>query len=260
MDAVYMSATQAMTGQGGWPMTVFATPEGHPFYCGTYFPRPQFQRLLHGRVAGLDRRPGRRVLEQGAKVVEALDRARSALPSGPLPTAETLDARPCATCAESFDPVRGGFGGAPKFPPSMVLEFLLRHPASATPWRMAERRSRRWRAAACTTSSAAASPATPSTPAGSCRTSRRCSTTTRCCCGSTRTGGARPASAAGPPGRPGDAPTGCCARCARPRAGSPPRWTPTARARRAGSTSGRPSSCARSSARTTAPGPPSCSR
>src|SRR2546430_7943210 len=46
VDAVYMEATQAMTGQGGWPMTVFSTPEGHPFYCGTYFPRPHFQQLL----------------------------------------------------------------------------------------------------------------------------------------------------------------------------------------------------------------------
>ncbi|MEV0630019.1 thioredoxin domain-containing protein [Nonomuraea wenchangensis] len=123
VDAVYMGATQAMTRQGGWPMTVFATPDGHPFYCGTYFPRPHFQRLLQEvhRVWTGDRES---VLSQGAKVVEALD-GGTALPSGPLPGAETL-ARAMDNLRESFDPVRGGFGGAPKFPPSMVLEFLLR--------------------------------------------------------------------------------------------------------------------------------------
>ncbi|MDA0640622.1 MULTISPECIES: thioredoxin domain-containing protein [Nonomuraea] len=123
IDAVYMSATQAMTQQGGWPMTVFATPEGHPFYCGTYFPRPQFQRLLTGlhNAWTTDRD---NVLKQGAKVVEVLN-SGTALPNGPLPTAETLE-QALANLRESFDPVRGGFGGAPKFPPSMVLEFLLR--------------------------------------------------------------------------------------------------------------------------------------
>ncbi|MEV4058622.1 thioredoxin domain-containing protein [Nonomuraea dietziae] len=123
VDAVYMSATQAMTQHGGWPMTVFATPEGHPFYCGTYFPRPQFQRLLvgvHNAWTG-DRE---QVLEQGSKVVEALN-SGTALPGGALPTEETLE-RAVANLERSFDPARGGFGGAPKFPPSMVLEFLLR--------------------------------------------------------------------------------------------------------------------------------------
>ncbi|MGI5273520.1 thioredoxin domain-containing protein [Nonomuraea sp. CA-218870] len=123
VDAVYMSATQAMTQQGGWPMTVFATPDGHPFYCGTYFPRAQFQRLLTGlHHAWVHDRET--VLKQGAKVVEVLN-SGTALPSGPQPTAETLE-RAVANLRESFDPVRGGFGGAPKFPPSMVLEFLLR--------------------------------------------------------------------------------------------------------------------------------------
>ncbi|MFG1703887.1 thioredoxin domain-containing protein [Nonomuraea sp. M3C6] len=123
VDAVYMSATQAMTHQGGWPMTVFATPEGHPFYCGTYFPRPHFQRLLtevHNVWTG-DRDS---VLAQGAKVVEALN-AHTALPSGALPGEETL-ALAVRNLRESYDPANGGFGGAPKFPPSMALEFLLR--------------------------------------------------------------------------------------------------------------------------------------
>ncbi|TKK88215.1 thioredoxin domain-containing protein [Herbidospora galbida] len=123
VDAVYMAATQAMTGQGGWPMTVFATPDGHPFYAGTYFPRAGFQRLLMGvhEAWTTDREA---VLDQGGKVVEALNE-RAALPSGPLPTAETLEAA-VASLREGFDAGRGGFGGAPKFPPSMVLEFLLR--------------------------------------------------------------------------------------------------------------------------------------
>ncbi|MFG1962840.1 thioredoxin domain-containing protein [Nonomuraea sp. NPDC049028] len=123
VDAVYMSATQAMIHQGGWPMTVFATPEGHPFYCGTYFPRLQFQRLLRGvRDAWAGDRAS--VTEQGSKVVEALN-AHTTLPTGPLPGEETL-ALAVRNLRESFDKVRGGFGGAPKFPPSMVLEFLLR--------------------------------------------------------------------------------------------------------------------------------------
>ncbi|GIH69175.1 thioredoxin domain-containing protein [Sphaerimonospora thailandensis] len=124
VDAVYMAATQAMTGQGGWPMTVFATPDGHPFYTGTYFPRPHFQRLLQG-VAQAWREDRQGVLAQGSKVVEALGE-RSGLPSGPLPDARLLGLA-VRNLAESFDERRGGFGGAPKFPPSMVLEFLLRH-------------------------------------------------------------------------------------------------------------------------------------
>ncbi len=135
VDAVYMAATQAMTGHGGWPMTVFATPEGHPFYTGTYFPRPQFQRLLVG-VSNAWHNDREAVLTQGSKIVEALNE-RTAFPTGPVPSAETLE-QAVRGLAESFDPVRGGFGGAPKFPPSMVLEFLLRH-GGPDALRMAER-------------------------------------------------------------------------------------------------------------------------
>jgi uncharacterized protein len=123
VDAVYMGATQAMTQQGGWPMTVFATPEGHPFYCGTYFPRPHFQRLLT-EVHNVWRGDRESVLKQGAKVVEALN-TNTTLPSGAVPGEETLELA-MRNLRESFDSVNGGFGGAPKFPPSMVLEFLLR--------------------------------------------------------------------------------------------------------------------------------------
>src|SRR5919106_3960096 len=67
VDAVYMTATQAMTGQGGWPMTVFATPDGTPFFCGTYFPKPNFVRLLQS-VATAWRDQREAVLRQGAAV------------------------------------------------------------------------------------------------------------------------------------------------------------------------------------------------
>src|SRR3569623_2157347 len=70
-DAVYMTASQAMTGQGGWPMTVFATPGGEPFFCGTYFPKANFARLLDSvSTAWRDQREN--VLKQGAAVVEAI--------------------------------------------------------------------------------------------------------------------------------------------------------------------------------------------
>ncbi|GII86037.1 thioredoxin domain-containing protein [Sphaerisporangium siamense] len=124
VDAVYMSATTAMTGQGGWPMTVFATPGGEPFFAGTYFPRPHFQRLLAG-VSEAWTHERDAVLAQGSKVVEALS-GGGAVPSGPAPGREVTRAA-VRDLARNFDQARGGFGGAPKFPPSMVLEFLLRH-------------------------------------------------------------------------------------------------------------------------------------
>src|SRR5256714_2628695 len=71
VDAVYMTATQAMTGQGGWPMTVFATPDGEPFYCGTYFPREHFVRLVQA-VGDAWRNQRDEVVRQGAAVVSAL--------------------------------------------------------------------------------------------------------------------------------------------------------------------------------------------
>ncbi|MEV0399797.1 thioredoxin domain-containing protein [Actinoallomurus sp. NPDC050550] len=126
VDAVYMEATQAMTGQGGWPMTVFMTPGGEPFYCGTYFPRPHFQQLLRAvDQAWRDKRDD--VIAQGRKVVGALaDQAAIGGESAPEP--EVLDAAE-RDLARSYDGANGGFGAAPKFPPSMVLEFLLRHAA-----------------------------------------------------------------------------------------------------------------------------------
>ncbi|MEV4001987.1 thioredoxin domain-containing protein [Actinomadura sp. NPDC049753] len=127
IDAVYMEATQAMTGQGGWPMTVFMTPEGHPFYCGTYFPRAQFRALLQAvHKAWTEQRAD--VAQQGQQVVEALTSRGSGLAGTEAPGDAVL-AHAVKVLAGSYDAVRGGFGGAPKFPPSMALEFLLRHHA-----------------------------------------------------------------------------------------------------------------------------------
>ena len=125
VDAVYMTATQAMTGQGGWPMTVFATPDGEPFFCGTYFPKGNFQRLLASvQTAWQDQRED--VLKQGAAVVEAIGGAQLVGgPTAPI-SAELLDAA-VAGLGKEHDPSYGGFGGAPKFPPHMDLLFLLRH-------------------------------------------------------------------------------------------------------------------------------------
>jgi len=127
VDAVYMAATQAMTGQGGWPMTVFMTPEGEPFYTGTYFPRDVFQRLVRGVAkAWHEDRDG--VIGQAGRIAAALAE-RAAPLRGQTPEAglSALCDQAVAALAEDYDTQRGGFGGAPKFPPSMVLEFLLRH-------------------------------------------------------------------------------------------------------------------------------------
>lgn len=135
VDAVYMEATQAMTGQGGWPMTVFATPDGDPFFCGTYFPprpvsgMPSFPQVLASMASAWVSR--RAEVSASADSIRAAlaDRAPLAPPGAPgLPDAAAVTAA-LATLATTHDAARGGFGGAPKFPPSMVLEWLLRHHA-----------------------------------------------------------------------------------------------------------------------------------
>jgi uncharacterized protein YyaL (SSP411 family) len=189
VDAVYMTATQAMTGQGGWPMTVFMTPDREPFYCGTYFPRDYFQRLVLGIArAWRDDRTG--VIDQARQIAAALADSTSASRRG-LGSSMSGGSRPgrsgsggsgsagsgsggsesagpadsgtadsglaglglpesaavmnadflppglaesaVAKMAGDYDARRGGFGGAPKFPPSTALEFLLRH-SERPPW------------------------------------------------------------------------------------------------------------------------------
>ncbi|HEY2165999.1 MAG TPA: thioredoxin domain-containing protein [Jatrophihabitantaceae bacterium] len=126
IDAVYMEATTALTGQGGWPMTCLLTPDGQPFFAGTYFPRTQFLALLRSvRQAWAEQRD--EVIAAGQRVVQALTQVRGVdLADASAPQAAHLD-RAAARLHTQFDARHGGFGRAPKFPPSMVLEFLLRH-------------------------------------------------------------------------------------------------------------------------------------
>ena len=128
VDAVYMQATQAMTGHGGWPMTVFLTPDRRPFYAGTYFPptprhgMPSFVQVATAVAeAWRDRRVD--IVDSAVKIVDQL----ANLATGGGGTAEINIGAVIANLRRSYDPVHGGFGGAPKFPPSMVLEALLRH-------------------------------------------------------------------------------------------------------------------------------------
>ncbi|MFD1660925.1 thioredoxin domain-containing protein [Streptomyces caeni] len=133
VDAVYMEAVQAATGQGGWPMTVFLTPDAEPFYFGTYFPpaprhgTPSFRQVLEGvRMAWSERRD--EVAEVAGKIVRDLAGRGPAYGGTQLPGEQEI-AQALLALTREYDPRHGGFGGAPKFPPSMVLEFLLRHHA-----------------------------------------------------------------------------------------------------------------------------------
>ena len=126
IDAVYMSAVQATTGHGGWPMTVFLTPEGEPFFCGTYFPRDHFLRVL-AAVDEAWRTREDEVRASGTHIATSL--AGALQPPRPYAVEPDALSGAVALLARQFDRVAGGFGGAPKFPPSMVLEFLLRHHA-----------------------------------------------------------------------------------------------------------------------------------
>ncbi|MGV9887296.1 thioredoxin domain-containing protein [Streptomyces sp. NPDC003395] len=133
VDAVYMEAVQAATGQGGWPMTVFLTPDAEPFYFGTYFPpeprhgMPSFLQVLQGvHQAWTDRRE--EVADVAGKIVRDLSAREIAYDTVAAPGEQEL-AQALLGLTREYDPQRGGFGGAPKFPPSMVIEFLLRHHA-----------------------------------------------------------------------------------------------------------------------------------
>ncbi|MBM6404699.1 thioredoxin domain-containing protein [Phycicoccus sp. CSK15P-2] len=126
VDAVYMAATTALTGQGGWPMTCLLTPDGDPFFAGTYLPRQHLLGLLdNASRAWTDQRE--QVLASGAHVAARLREVTGPPAASPVGT-DVLD-RAATRLRSTFDDARGGFGGAPKFPPSMVLEFLLRHHA-----------------------------------------------------------------------------------------------------------------------------------
>ncbi|HZT83941.1 MAG TPA: thioredoxin domain-containing protein [Gaiellaceae bacterium] len=130
LDAVYMDAVVALTGQGGWPLTVFLTPGGEPFYGGTYFPPeprhglPSFRQVLRAVADAYRERP-EDVAAQAEALVEALRRSAETEPSRePLTEALLVEAE--RGLLSQLDPRWGGFGHAPKFPPASALEFLLR--------------------------------------------------------------------------------------------------------------------------------------
>jgi len=131
VDSIYMTAVQAMAGQGGWPLNVFLTPDGVPFFGGTYWPptdhrgMPGFPRVLDAIASAW--------ANDRANIEENADRLKGYLISSSVatPDAGAIDATITATAlrglSRQFDSVNGGFGGAPKFPQASVLEFLLRH-------------------------------------------------------------------------------------------------------------------------------------
>jgi len=128
VDSIYMDAVVSLTGHGGWPMTVFLTPEGKPFFGGTYFPPeprhglPSFKQLL-AAVADAWRERRVEIERDAGAITEQLSRA--AQPSRE-PLTSALLAEAISGLRRAFDPVWGGFGNAPKFPPASSLEFLLR--------------------------------------------------------------------------------------------------------------------------------------
>ncbi|WP_331453224.1 thioredoxin domain-containing protein [Streptomyces sp. SS162] len=135
VDAVYMEAVQAATGQGGWPMSVFMTPDGEPFYFGTYFPpaprhgMPSFRQVLEGVHHAWTSRRGE-VGEVAGKITRDLAGRELSTGDAGTPTEET-QALALLQLTRDIDPASGWFKGDTKFPPSMVIEFLLRHHARA---------------------------------------------------------------------------------------------------------------------------------
>ena len=138
IDSVYMNAVQAMTGQGGWPMTVFMTPDGRPFYAGTYFPpndahgRPGFPRVLEAlHNAWMNDRE--QLMETSARVVDHLQQGAAISAQRDIVVGEEHIEGALQALRTSFDPNWGGFGGAPKFPTPGALEFILAHHARMGP-------------------------------------------------------------------------------------------------------------------------------
>jgi len=129
LDDIYMAATVAMTGQGGWPMTVFLTPQQKPFFAGTYFPpesrygRPGFPALLK-RIAEVWHEDRAGIEEQASQLTQAV--TEQLFVTAKAPVASSLITQAAEQLSQSYDPRWGGFGGAPKFPPAAALRMLLR--------------------------------------------------------------------------------------------------------------------------------------
>ena len=259
LDQIYQAAHALLSRRsGGWPLTMFLTPDGEPFYGGTYFPKhgryglPGFIDLLP-RIAAAYREQGDAIAEQSARLIEALasiepqpgteaGAAADALPG-------TAPAQALAGLLRSFDPEHGGFGTAPKFPHPTELEFCLREHA------LTRRRARRCTSSAHTLSRMADGGIHDQLGGGFCRYSVDAEWTHS----AFREDALRQRAAARALRRPrahhrrrrmgrrsrAASSAGSRARCARRTARSTRASTPTAKARRASSTSGRPTRCAR---------------
>ena len=227
LDAIYMDAVVTLTGHGGWPLTAFLTPEGEPFYGGTYFPPeprhglPSFRQVLEA-VSSAYRERRADVGRSAGQLVEAIERAgRRAAVVG---AAHRVAARRGRARAARRRSIPSGAASAARR--SSRRTRCSSSCCAEASWRWPSGRSTGWRPAACTTSSVAVSTATPWTSAGSSRTSRRCSTTTRSSSPRISTRGSSPAASA--TGRSSRRPwstcsaTSCC-----PTARSRRRRTPT---------------------------------
>ncbi|WP_144206466.1 thioredoxin domain-containing protein [Mycobacterium tilburgii] len=129
IDAVYMNATIALTGHGGWPMTCFLTPDGRPFFCGTYYPKDGFLQLLSAVTETWRQRRGE--VEEASDQIAGELRKMAGAVAGAAGAGPDIDTGLCdhavVAVLAGLDTAHGGFGGAPKFPPSAMLEALLRH-------------------------------------------------------------------------------------------------------------------------------------
>ncbi len=129
VDSLYMTAVQAMTGQGGWPMTVFMTPEGKPFFAGTYFPpvdahgRPSFKRLIR-LIDNVWKTKRDEIERSGSEILAAIQQDQAS--HGPGTLGVHLVEQAVASFKQQFDPRHGGFSQAPKFPRPMIFSLLLR--------------------------------------------------------------------------------------------------------------------------------------
>jgi uncharacterized protein YyaL (SSP411 family) len=217
IDGLYQQALQLLRrGNGGWPLTVFLSPQGVPFYGGTYFPREASggQIALRDVLASVSTVWTERRADL-ARQDEALIAALSA--ALPQPTGAPLDPsvqeQAIQQLAVAFDARNGGFGGAPKFPHPTDLDFLLQLDSDiGTPSPRTMSRCVTSPKAVCSTSSAAASSATASIRPGTSRTSKRCCATAPCCCRSTPMPGGRAAKRCSG-ARPNSPWTGHCAKC-----------------------------------------------
>ena len=187
VDRVYMTFVQATTGSGGWPMSVWLTPDLKPFYGGTYFPpdarwgRPGFPEILR-EIVRVWQQERAKVQLSAENLTEQIKGLRSVSPGGEVPDADALK-EGVAQFAQTFDQARGGFGERAEVSAAerAAVPACAKPRAQATTRRRSwwRRRCSRWRSAACATTWAADFIAIRSMPTGACRTSRRCFTTRR---------------------------------------------------------------------------------